>query len=138
MNLLKAFIIALKAHRGQKDKGGRPYIFHPLYVCVKVKGREEKIVALLHDVVEDSGYRIEDLDFLSQNQKEALALLTKDGSLYFDYIEKLKKNSIAVNVKLKDLEHNMNVSRIDEITEADLTRAAKYKKAYTMLNSLRD
>lgn len=133
MSILRAIWIAVKAHKGQRDKGGKPYIFHPIHVAMAVKGRNEKIVALLHDVLEDSDFKIGKMDFLSQEQKEALLLLTNEGS-YFDYIDKVKKNSIAREVKLKDLEHNMNVRRLKKVQAEDIKRLEKYRKAYEILS----
>lgn len=133
-NLIKAFIVAIKAHQGQKDKGGKPYILHPIRVSLNVKGKDEKIVALLHDVIEDTSYTIDDLKFLSKEQKEALLLLTHDDNTpYMEYIEEVKKNKIASKVKLADLEQNMNLKRLKTISNKDLKRLEKYKRAKEIL-----
>lgn len=133
-NLIKAFIIAIKAHQGQKDKGGKPYILHPIKVALNVKGKDERIVALLHDVIEDTNYTIDDLKFLSEEQKEALLLLTYDENMpYMEYIEAVKKNKIASRVKLADLEQNMNLKRLKTISNKDLKRLEKYKRAKEIL-----
>ena len=109
LNYLKAFKAAYKAHKGQRDKGGKPYLLHPLYVALGVKGRDEKITALLHDVIEDSNITIDELDFLTAKQKEALLLMTHDKKEpYFDYIKGIKSNPIARAVKISDLKQNSN------------------------------
>ena len=134
IDLLRAFFIAARAHKGQKDKGGKPYIFHPINFSLNVKGRDEKIVALLHDVIEDTAYTIDDLKFLTQDQREALLLLTHDKDTpYMTYIEAIKKNKIASRVKLADLNQNMNLKRLKIVTEKDLERLEKYKKARDLL-----
>ncbi len=134
LNLIKAFIVAIKAHQGQKDKGGKPYILHPIRVAFNVRGKDERIVALLHDVIEDTSYTIDDLKFLSEEQKEALLLLTHDDNIpYMEYIEEVKKNKIASRVKLADLEQNMNLKRLKTISNKDLKRLEKYKRAKEIL-----
>lgn len=131
---IKALLVAIKAHQGQKDKGGKPYILHPIRVALNVKGKDEKIVALLHDVIEDTSYTIDDLDFLSEEQRKALLLLTHDDDVpYMEYITELKKNKIASKVKLADLEQNMNLKRLKTISNKDLKRLEKYKRAKEIL-----
>lgn len=134
LKLMKALLVAINAHQGQKDKGGKPYILHPIRVALNVKGKDEKIVALLHDVIEDTSYTIDDLDFLSEEQRKALLLLTHDDDVpYMEYITELKKNKIASKVKLADLEQNMNLKRLKTISNKDLKRLKKYKKAKEIL-----
>ncbi len=135
MKLLKAFLIMLKAHKGQKDKSGKPYIFHPINVMFGVKGMDCKVVALLHDVLEDSDkYTLKDFDFLDQEQKEALSLLTHSkNEPYFEYVRRIKTNRIAREVKKSDLRHNSNLKRLKKITEKDIKRVEKYKKAKQIL-----
>lgn len=136
LTLIKAFIIMLKAHKSQKDKGGRAYIFHPINVMLGVKSFDCKIVALLHDVIEDSNYSIDDMKFLSKKQKEALLLLThNDEEPYFLYIEKIKSNEIAKEVKMSDLKQNSDISRIKNITNKDISRRDKYIKAINILSN---
>lgn len=134
IDLLRAFFIAARAHKGQRDKGGKPYIFHPLNVSLNGKGKDEKIVALLHDVIEDTDYTIDDLKFLTEDQREALLLLTHDKDKpYMTYIEAIKKNKIASRVKLADLDQNMKLKRLKTVTEKDLERLEKYKRAKDLL-----
>ncbi|MBU5668612.1 GTP pyrophosphokinase [Peptoniphilus sp. MSJ-1] len=134
LKIIKALFVAIKAHKGQKDKGGKPYIFHPIRVSLNAQDYDAKVVALLHDLIEDTDYKIEDLDFLNENQKEALLLLTHDeDASYLDYVIDIKKNKIARCVKLADLEQNMNLKRLKRVTEKDLRRVEKYKKAKSIL-----
>lgn len=140
MDLLwKAFFIAKEAHRGQVDKAGRPYIFHPLAVAKKVSGRDAQITALLHDVVEDSIWTVEQLAEagFSVSILDALALLTKDPSMeYMEYIRLVGSNPLAKAVKLADLEHNSDLKRLPQITHKDLLRWEKYQQAMAYLQQL--
>ena len=133
--LFKAFFMMLRAHINQKDKAGRCYIFHPINVALGVKGIRTKTVALLHDVLEDSElYSIEDFKFLDKEQMEAILLLTHSANEeYFNYINKVKTNKIALDVKLSDLMHNSNLKRLKTITERDINRRNKYLKAIEIL-----
>lgn len=137
INLIRAFFIMLKAHRGQKDKAGKPYFIHPLTVALRVRGIRVKTVALLHDVIEDNkDYTYKDFSFLDEEQLEALKLLThKKEDSYFDYIKKIKFNKIATDVKLSDLEHNSDLSRLKKVEEKDIKRLNKYNKAKQLLLS---
>ena len=131
---IKAFFIAKKAHKNQFDKANKPYIFHPIRVSLNAKGYSPKVLALVHDVIEDSNYKMEDLNFLNAEEKLALSLLThKKGQDYFDYIRQIKKNSLARQVKLAELKDNMNLNRLNEISDEDLKRLDKYKKAKEIL-----
>ncbi|WP_138158789.1 HD domain-containing protein [Peptoniphilus catoniae] len=134
--MLKALFVAIKAHKGQRDKGGKPYIFHPIKVALNVSGYSQRIVALLHDVIEDSNYKLGDLKFLKEDEKEALILLTRvDKQDYFDYIKSIRTNSIARSVKLADLDQNMNLKRLKIVSCEDLKRREKYEKARKILLS---
>lgn len=137
ISYIKALIIAAAAHWGQKDKGGHLYFFHPFRVSRGVKNPRVKIVALLHDVLEDSGrFNLSDFNFLDDEQKEALCLLTHNKAVdYFDYIKQIKENKIAREVKLSDLKDNMNLTRLSEVTDQDIKRYKKYQKAKTYLAS---
>lgn len=121
INYIKSFIIMLKAHWKQRDKGNHLYIFHPIRVSRKCKSKSAKLVALLHDVIEDNpNYSIEDFTFLNEEEKEALALLTHNKDIaYFDYINDVKSNKIAREVKLSDLKDNSNLKRLSNITDKD-------------------
>lgn len=131
----KAMIIAYNAHHGQVDKSGVPYIFHPIHVAEQMETEEECIVALLHDTVEDTNITFEVLEKeFSTTVIEALKLLTHDESIdYFDYVRKLKSNPIAKKVKLADLYHNSDITRMENPTEKDWKRKEKYHKAILIL-----
>ncbi len=134
--LEKAILIAVQAHRGQKDKNGKPYILHPISVMGKVKTETEKIVAILHDVVEDTNWTFADLrnEGFPAEILEALECLTKrDGEAYEDFIHRSAQNPLARRVKLADLEDNMDVRRMREVTEEDHVRLARYRRAWTLL-----
>lgn len=135
-NTKKAMIIAYNAHHGQVDKSGVPYIFHPIHLAEQMQTEDECIVALLHDVVEDTDITFEQLskEFSPQVIK-ALKLLTHDKSNdYLDYVRNLKSNPIAKKVKLADLYHNSDVTRMENPTEKDLVRKEKYHKAIKILS----
>ena len=130
--LEKATRLAEKAHQGQLDKGGHPYILHPKRVAEKCATKTEKITALLHDVLEDSEYTLDDLrkEGFGEDILEALTYLThRDGEGYAEYIERICENPLAVRVKYADLQDNMDISRIPNPTERDYARLEKYKKA---------
>ena len=132
-----ALSIAKKAHEGQYDKAGVVYINHPLFVASLVDTQEEKAVALLHDVLEDSPYTAEELILagLPETVVTAVQVLTKKkGQDYQQYLELVKSNPIARCVKLADLKHNSDLSRLATITEKDLERFEKYKKAIDYLS----
>lgn len=137
MKFLIALYIMLKSHINQKDKAGKPYIYHPLIVMRAVKGYKTKIVALLHDVVEDSNYTIEQLKKIFDNDIiEAIDLLTKKKKQdYFEYLNAIKRNEIAKKVKISDLKHNMDLKRLSKINDNDLKRFEKYKKSLEFLTT---
>lgn len=136
LKLIKAFFIALKAHRGQKDKAGRCYIFHPINVALGVKGIRAKTVALLHDVVEDSNITTKELTkYFDNDIVLAVDCITKKkGQKYQDYLEVVKNNELARKVKIADLTHNIDLSRLKNITEKDIDRRNKYLKAKAFLS----
>ena len=127
--------VAECAHKGQKDKAGVDYINHPLTVASFVESEDEKIVALLHDVLEDTEFPEIALRILFGDKiVDSLLLLRHErGVNYFDYVAKIKSDPLARAVKLADLRHNSDLSRLPEITEKDLKRLKKYEKAREML-----
>lgn len=136
MTLEVARQVAFEAHDGQKDKAGVPYIFHPIIVASMVETEDEKIVAFLHDVIEDSNITIDDLKELgfSNPITEAVFCITKtDGIKYEEYLEVVKSNPIARVVKIADLTHNSMISRIANPAEKDVKRTNKYAKAIKYL-----
>lgn len=132
----RAMRIAYNAHHGQLDKSGVPYIFHPIHLAEKMGTEAECIVALLHDTVEDTDVTLDELsEQFPSNVIEALKLLTHDKSVdYFDYVRMVKDNPIARKVKLADLRHNSDMTRIKNPTEKDWRRAKKYQKAIEILD----
>ena len=132
-----ALSIARQAHEGQLDKAGVDYIEHPIYVASQVKSEKEKAVALLHDVLEDSPVSAEELLIagLPEEVVTAVQVLTKKPMQdYQAYLETVKKNSLARVVKLADLKHNSDLSRLTSITEKDRERLKKYKNAIDFLS----
>lgn len=140
VNLLeKAITIATKAHEGQVDKGGNQYILHPLAVMMKCNEYDEKIVAVLHDVIEDTNVTVEELikEGFSEKIIEAILSLTrKEDESYVDFIKRCKQNPIGKIVKIADIDSNMDISRIPNPTEEDIERVEKYRKAKDKLYSL--
>lgn len=132
----KALKLCYEVHQKQIDKAGIPYVFHPFYLAMQMDSEEEIIVALLHDVIEDSNYELNDLVTMgfSQIVVEAIACLTHNQNLtYDDYIEKISHNELAKKVKIADLKHNSDLSRLDKITDNDIKRLNKYKRALEIL-----
>ena len=133
----KALSIAVQAHYGQKDRYGKPYILHPLRVMQKVATDGEKIVAILHDLIEDTDWTVEKLSDQGFSQEIILAvdaLSKRIDESYVDYIERLSKNPLAVNVKLCDLEDNMDIRRMQHVSQADGERLARYHRAWDRLS----
>ena len=151
MNLEKAIKIAVEAHTGQVDKGGNPYILHPLRVMLSLNTEEERIVGVLHDVVEDcdgwtwerlkeqgcNATLIEALQSVSKTPQEEAEYrsLSEDKKLshYLEFIKRAKSNEIGRNVKAADINDNLDISRIDDITERDINRLNRYKEALKLL-----
>ena len=137
MNLEKAIQIAVEAHAGTKDKGEKAYILHPISVMMRVETEEEKIVAILHDVVEDTDWTFDALrkEGFSETIIEALETVTKysEEEDYGDFIQRSLKNDIGRKVKIADLRENLDVTRIGELTDKDLERINKYKRALKTL-----
>lgn len=136
--LEKAILIALTAHKGQVDKGGNPYILHPLRLMHSVNTIEEKIVAILHDVVEDSSITTLDLKKKRFPKPiiDAITLLTKkDNQSYDKYILTIKENPLATVIKLADLRDNLDNRRLKIITDNDKKRIARYKWAVKTLTN---
>ena len=126
----------MAAHRGQLDKAGRPYIEHPEHVAASVYGDAAKAAAWLHDVVEDTDATVEDLRAagISEDVLEAVALLTHErGTPYLEYVRRVKENPIARVVKLADLRHNSDLSRLPEVGKEDLRRMKRYRRAIRIL-----
>jgi (p)ppGpp synthase/HD superfamily hydrolase len=136
MNLQRAIEIAIEAHKGQTDKAGKPYILHIFQVMAKGRSEDEKITALLHDIVEDSAWTLEKLEAEGFSHKiiEALDCLTKrEGESYEEFIKRVKSNPLAIKVKINDLEDNMDIRRLSQVSDKDAERLNKYLRAYREL-----
>jgi len=131
--LEEAIGLAAKLHLGQRDLGGQPYILHPLTLMMQLTTLEAKIVAVLHDVVEDTPMTLNGLltyGFPSSIVEAVDAITHRKREPYGDYIKRVKDNPIATEVKLKDIEHNSQLSRLPEaLDEQDVKRLVKYQKA---------
>lgn len=133
----KALKLAYDAHAGQVDKAGMPYIFHPYEVALQVQTEEEVCAALLHDVVEDTDWTMEDLRAAGfpETVLEAVQLLTHDPAVpYLDYVRALCGNPIAVAVKWADLHHNSERTRFDADSPDIEKRLQKYAAARAVLD----
>ena len=131
-----AMRVAFDAHKEQTDKTGLPYIFHPFHLAEQMTDETTVCVALLHDVVEDTDMTFEKLLELGFTTEivDALKLLTHDDSVpYMDYVKEIAKNPVAKVVKLADLAHNSDLTRLDIVDEKALKRTEKYKQAMELL-----
>lgn len=139
--LSTAILIATNAHSGQFDKGGMPYILHPLKVMHYTKSHDEvvQVVAVLHDVIEDTNVTYKDLlnQGICQEAIDAIKCLTKQpGQTYDEYKELVKSNKIAIKVKMADLRHNSDIRRLKGVTEKDIARVSKYHQFYLELQQI--
>ena len=134
----KALRYCFESHDGQFDKSGIPYVNHPLHLAEQMETEDETVVALLHDVMEDCGKTPDDLRALgiSGQAIEALEMLTHpEGVPYLDYVRALKNNPLATKVKLADLKHNSDLTRLDDVRERDIERLCKYREARAILGA---
>ncbi len=133
----RAIQIATEAHKGQFDKAGREYIGHPIRVMEMGKTEDEKIVGVLHDVIEDTDWTFERLEAegFSQEVINALRCVTKtsENENYDEFIDRVKKNPLAASVKINDLTDNMDIRRLPYLSDKDVKRLKKYLKAYKRL-----
>lgn len=133
----KALVMCFKAHRDQVDKSGMPYVFHPFHLAEQMEDEASTCVALLHDVMEDTDFTVEDIRALgvSEDVIDALLLLTHDpAEPYLDYVARVACNPLAAAVKRADLRHNSDLTRLDEVTDKDRERVAKYARALALLD----
>jgi (p)ppGpp synthase/HD superfamily hydrolase len=131
-SLERAIQLAVQAHAGQKDKGGEPYILHPLRLMFKLHGETERIVAVLHDVVEDSDWtldRLRDEGFGDEVLVAIDHLTRRKKEPYEDFIERANTNALARTVKIADLRDNLDESRLSELADEDTTRMSRYRRA---------
>jgi (p)ppGpp synthase/HD superfamily hydrolase len=134
----KSLAIALRAYEGKTDKAGREYIHHPLRLMARMSTDQEMSVALLHDVIEDSDISAEQLlaDGIPAEVVEAVLCLTKyPDEDYRDFVARAKKNELARKVKIVDIEDNINVLRLQNLTDKDLARIRKYHAAWQFLKA---
>ena len=131
-----AVSIAARAHRGQKDKAGAPYLLHPLRMMLRMDTEAAMMAAVLHDVVEDTEWTLERLREagFSDEVLEAVDCLThREGESYQEFVERVRTNRIARQVKIADLEDNMNIRRINQLGPKELERLEKYHRAWRVL-----
>jgi (p)ppGpp synthase/HD superfamily hydrolase len=136
MNLDRALEIAVRAHAGQKDKAGEPYILHPLRLMLGMATEEERIVAVLHDVIEDSAVTLDDLKragFRARVLAAVDCLTRRDGETYDDYVTRAGSRALARRVKLADLKDNMRMRRTTGLAAKEPARMQRYLKAYRRL-----
>ena len=136
----KALSICFDAHKDATDKSGMPYVFHPFHLAEQMQDEITTVVALLHDVIEDTDYTLQMLreEGFGEDVLEALRLLTHSDDVkteadYMAYVAKIKENPVARAVKIADLEHNADLTRLPKIKDKDIMRAAKYQKALMLL-----
>ena len=135
--LRKALELSYEKHKNQVDKAGKPYFLHPVMLALRLEGKK-KIVAILHDIIEDTDITEKDLLDIGFDDDivEAVVLLTRDKNMtYYDYIRKIKysNNTLAYWAKMADLEDNMDLSRLENVTDKDKERVKRYKKAVDIL-----
>jgi (p)ppGpp synthase/HD superfamily hydrolase len=131
-----AIEIAVAAHRGQKDKAGQPYVLHPLRLMALMRTPSEQMTAVLHDVVEDSNWsldRLRERGFSDEVVTAVDCLTRRDGELYEAFIERAAAHPLARRVKLADVEDNLDVRRLAELTERDRERLDRYRRAWLRL-----
>ena len=134
----RALKLCFEAHRNQVDKSGMPYVFHPFHLAEQMTDEATTITALLHDVVEDTDYTLEDLRAMGfpPEALDAIALMTHDPAVpYLDYVAKIKTNPVARTVKLADLRHNSDLTRLDAVDDQALARVEKYHRAIQLLQT---
>jgi len=134
----KALSLCFEAHKEQKDKTGLPYVFHPFHLAEQMDDELSTVCALLHDVVEDTEYTLDDISAMGYPGEvtDILALLThEEGVPYMEYVAKIAQNATAKKVKLADLRHNSDLSRLapGQIDEWALARTKKYEQAIKLL-----
>ncbi len=133
-----ALNLCFEAHKNQKDKSGTPYAFHPFHLAEQMEDEDTTIVALLHDVVEDSPYTMDDIRKLGFGERvlSAIALMTHNEAVpYMEYVAALRQNPVAKAVKLADLRHNSDLSRLERVTQGDIERTNRYLQAIQLLES---
>jgi (p)ppGpp synthase/HD superfamily hydrolase len=136
-----AISLAAQAHKGQKDKAGAPYLLHPLRMMMRMDSEAAMMAAVLHDVVEDTGWTLEQLrdeGFPDEVLTAVDCLTHRDGESYQEFVERVRTNPIARQVKVADLEDNMNIRRMNQLGAKELERLEKYHKAWRVLTNAGD
>ena len=133
----KAMKICFETHKDQVDKSGLPYVFHPFHLAEQMDNEYSVVVALLHDVVEDGEISLDELRRKFPSEiVDAIALMTHGANVdYFEYVKAIKSNDLACKVKLADLQHNSDRTRLNEITAKDELRYQKYQMAMEILRN---
>ena len=134
----KALKLCFEAHKEQVDKTGLPYVFHPFHLAEQMEDEVTTVVALLHDVAEDTSVTIEDLvgEGFPEAVTDALRLLTHEAGVpYMDYVAEIKRNPVATAVKLADLRHNSDTTRLDFVDDNAIERCKKYAEAIEYLEA---
>ena len=134
----KAMKLCFEAHRDQVDKTGIPYVFHPIHLAEQMTDELSTVCALLHDVVEDSKYTFADLEAMGFPPRviRVLTLLTHEDHVpYMDYVRKIAEDPVAKQVKIADLKHNSDLTRLDKVDEKALARTEKYARAMKLLTA---
>lgn len=131
----KALKISFNAHKDQIDKSGMPYVYHPFHLAEQMDDEYSTCVALLHDVVEDTDMTLDELsEIFPKEVTDAITMMTHNDSVpYLEYVREIKNNPIAAKVKLADLKHNSDLTRLDVVDDKTLERVEKYKKAISIL-----
>ena len=135
----KAIAIAAQAHQGQYNKAGAPYILHPLRMMLRMSSEAEMMAAVLHDVVEDTGWTLDQLrqaGFAEEVVQAVECLTHRDHETYDEFVARVRTNVIASKVKLADLEDNMDMRRLSTLTEQDTQRLHKYHQAWLALRQV--
>jgi (p)ppGpp synthase/HD superfamily hydrolase len=139
--LERGLLLAVRAHLGQTDKAGQPYVFHPLRLMLAMETEEEKLAALLHDVVEDSAITLDDLrrEGFPETVVQAVDALTrrKPAESYEEFVARAARHPVARRVKLADLRDNMDITRLAELTPKDTQRLTRYLRAWRFLRDAR-
>lgn len=136
--LEQAISLAVQAHTGQKDKAGNPYILHPLRLMMRMTNDAARILAVLHDVVEDTAVTLTQLQTMGFPDPilAALDALThRPGESYDDYVTRLGTNPLAIPIKLADLEDNMDLRRLERLTDREWERMQRYLRVWRVLSS---
>jgi GTP pyrophosphokinase len=136
-NLERAIALAVDAHAGQTDKAGKTYIRHPLRIMQQMETPQERVVAVLHDVVEDTEYTPAMIEEeFGEEIRDAIVRLTKqDGESYFEFVERASANDLAQKVKIADIEDNMDLTRLSGVSEKTVERQMTYHRALQQLRS---